>query len=197
MTPLCELARKHETDKGGQHYRYGGGDSDTNHNYTSVYHGIFGEDRESVTAVLEIGVHQGSSVRMWKEYFPKAQIVGLDINLDCLKHAEDRITVIMADQNNPIELAAAVGARKFDLIVDDGSHERSHQITSMKVLVHALEDWGWYIIEDLGTGPVESLKSLAAAVPDGFEGEAVKITGGLGPKVQPHEWLYIVRRKHA
>src|ERR1700692_4306194 len=91
MTPLCELARKHETDKGGQHFRYGGGDSDTNHNYTPVYHRMFEEDRDSVRNVLEIGVHQGSSVRMWKEYFPRAQIVGIDTNMECLRHAEDRI----------------------------------------------------------------------------------------------------------
>jgi len=196
MTPLCELARKYETDKGGQHFRYGGGDSDTNHNYTPVYHAIFGEDRDNVKDVLEIGVHAGSSLRMWKEYFPKAYIVGLDINLDCMRYKEDRVDVRMADQNNPAQLTRVLGAHQFDIIVDDGSHERSHQIVSMQTLLPLLQDWGWYIIEDLGTGPVENLKSLMDAVPDGFEGEAIKITGGLGPKVQPHEWLFIVRRVH-
>jgi hypothetical protein len=197
MTPLCELARKYETDKGGQHYRYGGGDSDTNHNYTPVYHAIFGEDREKIKDVLEIGVHAGSSLRMWKEYFPNAQIIGLDVNQDCMKHKEDRIDVRMADQNNPAQLTQVLGNHQFDFIVDDGSHERSHQIVSMQTLLPLLQDWGWYIIEDLSTGSIESLKSIFDAVPAGFEAEAVQIFGGLGPKVQPHEWLVVVRRKHS
>lgn len=200
MTPLCELARKHETDKGGQHYRYGGGDSDTCHAYTPVYHSLLSEDRDNVKNVLEIGVHAGSSVRMWKDYFPNAQIVGLDTNVDCLRHAETRIQVIMADQNNPHDIKLAMdivgrGTRPlFDLIIDDGSHERAHQIVSMGVLLPYLEDWGYYVIEDLGTGPHESLASLYAAVPMGYLGDAIKIVGGLGPKVQPHEWLFVVRR---
>jgi|SRR5579864_202743 len=198
MTPLCELARKYETDKGGQHYRYGGGDSDTNHNYTPVYHSLFAEDRDEVKHVLEIGVHAGSSLRMWKEYFPNAHVVGIDSNADCLKHAEERISVFIADQNNPRQLVEVLSkfdqdAPLFDLIVDDGSHVREHQITSLKTLLPFLAPWGSYVIEDLGTGPEESLQSLKDAVPPGYEYEAIKIVGGLGPKVQPHEWLFVVR----
>jgi cephalosporin hydroxylase len=198
MTPLCELARKHETDKGGQHFRYGGGDSDTNHNYTPVYHHLFAEDRNEVRNVLEIGVHQGSSVRMWKEYFPRAQIVGIDTNSECLRHAEDRIVVITADQNNPEQLRQAVYGHgpKFDLIVDDGSHERQHQIVSMQTLLPYLEDWGYYVIEDIGVMP-EFPPELAVAVPPGYDYQALYIKGGLGPKVQPGEWLMVLRRKPA
>ena len=199
MTPLCELARKYETDKGGEHYRYGGGDSDTCHNYTPRYHALFGEDREKVRHVLEIGIHQGCSLRMWKEYFPKANIVGLDSNRECLRHAEERILCLPADQSNPVSLAMAMGqvpqdAPPFDLIVDDGSHERGHQIISMKTLLPFLAPWGYYVIEDLSTGPEESLQSLKDAVPLGYHWACVKIVGGLGPKVQPHEWLFYVRR---
>ena len=204
MTLLCDLARKHETDKGGQHYRYGGGDADTNHAYTPVYHSLFGEHRSDVRHVLEIGVHQGSSLRMWKEYFPHARIIGLDTNADCLRHSEDRIKVIIADQNNPDDLRVAMKIASrgffnidFDLIIDDGSHERDHQITSMQVLLPYLTRLGYYIIEDLGIGPRESLSRLDDAVPKGYRGEAIMITGGLGPKVQPHEWLYVIRRAAA
>lgn len=198
LTLLCELARYFETDKGGDHYRYGGGDSDTCHNYTKTYHNLFKYKRETVKHVLEIGVHAGSSLRMWKAYFPNANIVGLDINTDCLRHAENRIKVIMADQNNPVSLYAAMGqlgetAPLFDLIVDDGSHFRDHQITSMRALLPFLAQDGYYIIEDLSTGPIESLNSLKEAIPEGYYCNCIKIVGGLGPKVQPHEWLFIVR----
>jgi hypothetical protein len=198
MTPLCELARKYETDKGGQHLRYGGGDSDTNHNYTQVYHSLFEEDRDAVRNVLEIGVHAGSSLRMWKEYFPRAHILGLDTNMDCLKHAEDRIVIKMADQNNPDQLKAAVYGYgpKFDLIVDDGSHERQHQIVSMTTLLPYLEDWGYYVIEDIGTMP-EFPPELAAAVSPEYEWNAIYVRGGIGWKVQPGEWIMIVQRRPA
>ena len=198
MTPLCELARKYETDKGGQHLRYGGGDSDTNHNYTPVYHHLFEEDRMDVRNVLEIGVHAGSSLRMWKEYFPNAMIVGLDTNQECLKHSGDRIKVIMADQNNPEQLRSAVVAHvaleRFDLIVDDGSHVREHQIVSMTTLLPYLADWGYYVIEDIGTMPQFPLE-LVAAVPPDYEFQAIYVEGGLGPKVQPGEWLMVIWRR--
>lgn len=200
MTPLCELAKRFETDKGGQHFRYGGGDSDTNHNYTPVYHDLLGAVREGVKHVLEIGINAGSSLRMWKEYFPNAQIIGLDSNADCLVHDEDRIRCIGADQNNPESLCCAIGqlpanAPKFDLIVDDGSHVREHQITSLRTLLPFLARGGYYIIEDLGTGPIDSLATLCYAVPEGYVVKSIMITGGLGPKVQPHEWLVVIRHE--
>lgn len=194
MTPLCELARKYETDKGGEHYRYGGGDSDTCHAYTPVYHALFERIRNTVGAVLEIGVNSGSSLRMWRDYFPNAEITGLDIDTKCLKEAGERIYVAMADQNSPEQLRHAVGGQHFDIIIDDGSHERHHQVVSMQTLLPYLMEDGFYIVEDLGTGPEEGLDALVCAVPSGYVYNCVKIVGGLGPKVQPHEWLFVVRR---
>jgi cephalosporin hydroxylase len=213
MTPLCELARKFETDKGGQHFRYGGGDSDTNHNYTVHYHEMFKGVREEVRHVLEIGINAGSSLRMWKAYFPKAQIVGLDSDAKCLVHNAPRIKCLAADQGSRDSLYAALAQLdpdlpKFDLIVDDGSHERNHQITSLKTLLPFLANHGYYVIEDLGTAPMvpefyngEAVirpldgASLIDAVPIGYSWEFIKVTGGLGPKVQPHEWLAVIRHE--
>lgn len=199
MTILCDLARKHETDKGGSHFRYGGGDSDTCHNYTPEYHAMFGEDRADVEHVLEIGVNAGSSLRMWADYFANAEIVGLDSNAECMKHTDptNRIKVLMADQGDPLSLLDALaklpeGSPKFDAIIDDGSHERNHQIVSMQTLLPFMAPWGYYVIEDIGTWPSPP-PELPAAVPPGFVGEYIKVTGGLGPKVYPHEWLFVVR----
>lgn len=197
MTLLCELAKKYETDKGGAHYRYGGGDSDTCHAYTQVYHSLFGERRNEVRHVFEIGINAGSSLRMWKEYFPNADIVGIDSDERCLVHDEDRIKCYGADQNNPAHLYAVMEKLKdkppFDLIVDDGSHNREHQVASLKALLPFLAPWGYYVIEDLGAGP-QDLSALWRAVPSGYVAAVRKIEGGLGHKVQPYEWLFIVRR---
>jgi len=199
MTYLDELARKYETDKGGQHFRYGGGDSDTNHNYCEFYDELFREERDLVRHVLEIGINAGSSLRMWEEYFPNAKIVGLDSDAKCLVHDTDRISCYAADQNNPQDLykvmRAVADRPTFDLIIDDGSHIREHQVTSMKTLLPFLSSWGYYIIEDLGTGPDVDFKPLIDAVPPGYSYQTIQIHDGWGPKVQPYEWLFVVEHE--
>ena len=79
MTPLCELAVKHGTDK-----------CSAKHQLTPLYHELFERRRETVCKVLEIGVgseqtmwpgyRPGASLRMWAEYFPGAYVYGLDVN---------------------------------------------------------------------------------------------------------------------
>src|SRR5262249_9164436 len=144
---LCELARKYGTDKGGAHLQAG----DTCHNYTPAYHELFKDRREQVKNVLEIGVSHGCSLRMWRDYFPNAQIYGVDTHESCL-FAEDRIMCFAADQYNERDLRdviETVRPAQFDLIVDDGSHEPAHQIFSATVLLPVLKKDGLYVIEDI------------------------------------------------
>ncbi len=147
MTPLCELAKKYGTDKGGWHTIAG----ETCHNYTPVYHQLLGGRREQIKNVLEIGVNYGCSLRMWEEYFPNARVIGLDSNASCL-FTKGRIECFAADQANLESLKGALalaGSPKFDLIVDDGSHDPSHQIFSANVLAPYLAPDGLYVIEDI------------------------------------------------
>ena len=72
---LTRLATKHGTDKWGSHW------------YARHYHRHLQHLRSQTFAMLEIGIggythmdHGGASLRMWKEYFPHATIVGLDIH---------------------------------------------------------------------------------------------------------------------
>ncbi len=161
LTPLCLLAKKYETDKGGRHNRYGGGDSETCHEYTPIYHDLFGYRRQLVRNVFEIGINSGASLQMWADYFPNAIIYGIDSDQAPLDRVEafghSRIKAFACDQNNPRELMQVLGkidrqrgdVTMFDLIVDDGSHELAHQIVSMKTLLPFLAADGHYIIEDL------------------------------------------------
>jgi len=147
MTPLCELAAKYSTDKGGWHMLAG----DTCHNYTPTYHKLLFPHRLQVKSVLEIGVNYGPSLRMWRDYFPEARIIGLDSNAECL-FTEGRIQCFAADQFNAESLEGALnlaGIAKYDLIVDDGSHEEAHQVFSANVLSSRLAPNGIYVIEDI------------------------------------------------
>ncbi len=141
MKTLDELAKKHGTDKVSSH-----------HNYTPYYEKHFEPMRDKQIKLLEIGVKEGCSVRMWQDYFPLGQITGIDKNPACVKHAADRIDIVIADQGDrDAMLKVGVDFGKFDIIIDDGSHHWSHQVNCFKWLSNYLADGGLYIIEDLHT----------------------------------------------
>lgn len=201
MTPLCELARKYETDKGGGHLRYGGGDSDSCHAYTEHYHHMFADKRDTVRAVLEIGVNRGCSLKTWAEYFPNARIIGIDSDAACMvggsnylpAMVDPRIVTLTADQNNADDLRRALGDRlDFDVIIDDGSHERPHQLVSLQTLLPYLKPGGTYVVEDLGPRfYAHELDKPSALL--GWPSGVIVCEGGLG-KASPIEHLFWVKR---
>jgi hypothetical protein len=175
VTLLCDLADKHMTDKGGTSTVYGGVPGDTCHNYTPAYHAMFGDRRESVRRVLEVGVNAGSSLRMWEEYFPAAEVIGLDIRPEVL-FAAGRIRCYQADQGVRQSLQAAVaaaGGGPFDLIIDDGSHLEAHQIVTAETLLPLLAPGGVYVIEDIDIDCRPELLADRITAPEGLAWEAV------------------------
>ena len=109
--------------------------------------------------VLEIGTNKGSSLRVWAEFFVDAQVYGIDITRNyevpsIITHP--RIHTYLVNQGNQQELATFItnvlqGA-KFDLIIDDGSHDQHDQQLSLSMLFGCLKSGGLYVIEDLITG---------------------------------------------
>lgn len=141
------LASLWDTDKGpGQH------------DYTRHYARHLRSRRRSVRCVLEVGIGGeaaahigGGSLRMWRNYFPRAHIYGVD-RYEKKLDADARITALLADQSDACALRRAVDAcPPFDLVVDDGSHIASHVITTFEVLFPKLRPGGYYAIEDLET----------------------------------------------
>lgn len=184
MTPLCELARKNQTDKGGCHLVYGGSPTDTCHNYTPAYHAMLGDRRQSVRRVLEVGVNAGCSLRMWEEYFPAAEVIGLDLDPSTLFRA-GRIRCYQADQGVRQSLQAAVaaaGGGPFDLIVDDGSHHPMHQVITAETLLPLVARGGVYVIEDLEVDCRPDLLAGLIRQPQGMAWRAVDCGHGIGSK---------------
>jgi hypothetical protein len=128
------------------------------HGYTRHYARYLRARRRSVECVLEIGIGDGvdpqgggSSLRMWRSYFPHATIYGIDLYEKWLDN-EARITALKADQSDPEALGRAVnGCPPFDLVVDDGSHVGLDVITTFEVLFPRVRPGGYYGIEDLET----------------------------------------------
>jgi predicted O-methyltransferase YrrM len=137
-TPLCLLAEKWGTDKCPAIL----------HSYTPFYHRLLG--RRTVRRVLELGILNGASLRMWRDYLPEARIFGLEINPEVL-FQEERIRTMQCDASNRDELKAAAEefGGNFDLIVDDASHEPAHQVLAAQTLLEFLAPGGIYVIEDV------------------------------------------------
>lgn len=159
---LIELAIKHGADKHGATIPSAGAPkeirSNIGHKYAAHYDAHFSPFRYREINVLEIGVggfgdlHAGGeSLRMWKEYFPQAQVVSLDY-YDKTALQEDRIRIYHGSQDDAALLKRMhEECGGFDLIIDDGSHCCAHVLTSFKCLFPLLKSGGIYAIEDLQT----------------------------------------------
>ena len=153
------------------------------HLYTPEYHRLLEPVRTSTRLLLEIGIGNarlmvplvgseykpGASQRMWRDYFPNAQIVGCDILRDVL-FSEERIQTFYVDQSDPSSLTSLVvndmRAEQIDIIVDDGSHKKEHQCISFKTLWPYVSTDGFYIIEDITSNNIDEICKLASDVSD-------------------------------
>lgn len=161
-TPLCALARKYGTDKGGMHAKYASGRC---HNYTPSYYEMWKDRRDDSLTILEIGAQNGHSVQMWAEFFPSARVYGWDIDVKQYSYPPNpRIEiwqvplgrfhdwmVVPEDAGPPLHALYKMGNPQFDFIVDDGSHCDSQQQLALDVLLPFLKKDGIFCIEDHDT----------------------------------------------
>ena len=134
----------------GEHF---GTDKVTLHRFDSVYSKLFSEFRDREITLLEIGVAGGASLRMWEEYFPRARIIGIDFEPQCLAHQGGRRQVIIGSAADPHFLNRSVESigSPLDIIIDDGSHLMRDQQTAFSTLFPHIRPGGWYVVEDLET----------------------------------------------
>lgn len=135
---------------------YGGTDKGA-HGYLPHYERHLGPRRLRRQTVYEIGVggHEsptpGGSLPVWRDYFPRSVIVGLDIapkNIDFGRN----VRFEQADQSSAVDLARVVERHGApDVVIDDGSHVAEHIQASFEFLWPLLPAGGIYVIEDLST----------------------------------------------
>ncbi|WP_075995605.1 class I SAM-dependent methyltransferase [Salaquimonas pukyongi] len=141
MGILDEIGLRKGTDK-----------SSIGHGYLDIYEEYLERYRNLQINILEIGVFNGNSVSMWKEYFPHANIIGVDYDPRCTEYEESRIKIVIgnaSDEKMLIDIVEENGAPT--VVVDDGSHRWDHQILAMKTLLPRMAKGGTYICEDIDT----------------------------------------------
>lgn len=121
--------------------------------YFDIYERHFNPFVGKKIKVLEIGIWQGGSLKMWKDYFgEQVEIIGIDIDARCKRFEEDHIRIYIGDQSNPEFLKSVIESEwGFDIIIDDGGHRMDQQIVSFQTLYPALKNNGIYLCEDVCT----------------------------------------------
>jgi hypothetical protein len=89
--------------------------------YLRHYDELFSRWRGSDINMIEVGVAGGASIATWHLYFDKAQLVGIDINPDCLQFARDRVAIRIGSQDDPGSLHAIAAEIPPTIVIDDGS----------------------------------------------------------------------------
>lgn len=121
---LHELSLKYGSDK-------------AEHGYCEFYEKQL-PDRDTKIKLLEIGVKEGASLKMWAEWFPNGEIWGLDlfqenriedIRADILSiESPDGAYVLKQGHQCDWQLLEQLRKQNFDVIIDDGSHNARDQM---------------------------------------------------------------------
>lgn len=130
--------------------------------YLRLYEDWFAPYRHEPITLMELGVHTGESMRMWRRWFTQARIVGVDhvAQTDPI----DGVELVIAQQDDP-------GLIRYqpDIVIDDASHIWGLTTSSLELLWPVTR--AMYVVEDLdvsgpewaiGPSPVDLLTLLGA-----------------------------------
>lgn len=131
-------------------------DKNTVHSYLELYESLLFHKKETAKHVLEVGIYQGGSIKLWHDYFVNATVYGLDImhfnNVYSKIKNNDRIVLHTSTdayneetfRNNFLNKNI-----KCDFMLDDGPHTLESMIKFIKLYSQIMTDDGILIIEDV------------------------------------------------
>ncbi len=131
-------------------------DTDKSQLYLNNYERYFGPLSTLPIRLLELGVHHGGSLLMWRDFFKQGDIVGLDLNRVEIGDSSGRIHVYQGDQRDR-GLLDRIGRERasegFDIIIDDASHIGEFtRISFWHLFDRHLRAGGVYVLEDWRVG---------------------------------------------
>lgn len=159
MKTLKEIIQEHNLDI-ETNPRYG-----TDKGYPKSYIDEFYEDKflpliDSEVTLVEIGVRSGASLKLWSEYFSKANIIGIDNLSDFNNHqipinknwtSSDKVTFI--DANAYLQETIGKINGKIDILIDDGPHTFESHVKLLELYIPKMNFNGMIIIEDISYDP--------------------------------------------
>jgi hypothetical protein len=178
-----------------------GVDKVVNHGYDEYYSMFLPSDPNKGGAMLEIGIDEGRSLKMWREIYPRVSIFGVDINKEIIG---ENLKVYKMDQSNKKDIRRLrKKLPKLFFICDDGSHIPEHQLLCFNELFPLLGNEGVYIIEDIETSywdrgriyrhetkyGYKHKRSIVEIFKDVVDGVNSHVTGGVMTDVVKHQDL--------
>jgi predicted O-methyltransferase YrrM len=151
---LCKIGQKYDTDKSSQ--RNNVTNSRHCHPYTLFYESLFRSRKNENLKIAELGILEGSSLLMWKEYFTNSEIYGFEYNDNLINNFKrqfnnDRITLKNINVTDTESIIRAFNELDimYDIIIDDTTHQFEDQIRVIENTYQYLKPGGILIIEDV------------------------------------------------
>lgn len=136
-------------DKGS--YFFYGKEKIFSHNYSIFYKKYLNFLKDKKFKLLELGSHEGKSLASFYFYYPRAIMIGANINPFQMKYQSKRITELFVDVSSEESLTSLSNHldNELDVIIDDASHNLRDIIIAFSILFKKLKKGGIYIIEDI------------------------------------------------
>jgi hypothetical protein len=151
---LCKIGQKYDTDKSSQ--RNNVTNSRHCHPYTLFYESLFRSRKNENLKIAELGILEGSSLLMWKEYFTNSEIYGFEYNDNLINNFKrqfnnERITLKNINVTDTESIIRAFNELDimYDIIIDDTTHQFEDQIRVIENTYQYLKPGGILIIEDV------------------------------------------------
>jgi hypothetical protein len=146
------------------------------HSYADFYELIFGNMRHSLNVkIFECGIgtddpslpssmglkgRPGASLRVWRDWFQDALVIGADIDKNIL-FSEPGIMTYYVDQTDAQSVKSLwenVPVEMFDVMIDDGLHTFEAGSTLFENSIGKLSKNGYYVIEDVKSADLDCFR---------------------------------------
>ena len=164
-----------------------GSDKATQHDYATTYEEFMSESRGNEGSLLEIGLGTNNltipsnmgghfvtcgSLLAWKEYFPKFQVFGADID-SSISINESRIKICWVDQTQPktfIGIENMLQGMPIDFLIVDGLHQPFADLVTLRKLLPYIKRGGSAFVEDIEESKFVRLawRMVAVMLPEKF-----------------------------
>jgi hypothetical protein len=117
--------------------------------YFSIYNELLNEYKNKKIIFVEIGIANGGSLFIWKKFFLRSKIIGIDSNPECKKFEKYGFKIEIGDQSCPKFWKKFFNKYgKVDVILDDGGHTNHQQISTVVNCTPFIRNGGILITED-------------------------------------------------
>jgi hypothetical protein len=119
---------------------------------------LFEPLRNKPIKFAEIGIFRGSSILVWRYFFPRARIYGFDNDIPSMEYVRtkdlpgvtlDYMDATKAESMESVFTKYTADGELFDVILDDALHDEAQQTITIMTCLSKLKQGGLLIIEDI------------------------------------------------